>query len=170
MKTDQMDWVGATLVVPQGEGTTAVSGFSLAEFGICEREIRNPVTQGARSLAHVVHIPSGVLFGIFDTMELAKVAGRLANETLGDDFAEMNPDDKADEFDSVIARWLEAGMAAVNSFGDTTAVWHGVRGPGGVAIPLGIEPCGPTYPENVTRNVIGKVAKELMATQSRRFI
>lgn len=157
MKTSLEEWQDATFDVSDDYQDARVSGFVRSGFRVHEY----------CGVAHLVHVQSGVLFGLFDTKELAKFAGDLAMIGLeGNDFAAMGEEQRVDAYFQVTACWMSVGLAAVGSYDGQEAVWFSLCGPGGVAVPLGFGPMGPNYPAECTLESIDRLIEDLNAVRA----
>lgn len=157
MQASLEEWQDATFDVSDDYQDARVSAFVRRGFRVYEH----------CGVAHLVHVESGVLFGLFDTVELAKFAGGLATIGIeGGDFAAMGEEERRQAFDQIVDCWMVVGMAAIGCYDGPEAIWYRLRGPGGVTTPLGLGPTGPNCTHQSTLQAIDCLIDDLNAARA----
>lgn len=99
------------------------AGLARYEFGVFIVKIFDPVTRRRRAVTRLIHIESGVHFGDFATLDLAKAAGKLADEAIDYNFTDMDARQRSDEFDQIVGHWQAAGLAIRPEYNSSVAIW-----------------------------------------------
>lgn len=126
--TEPLPWLRATFKVEALNGFRYLPGWARYEFGCYEAKFFDQITRRTRIVSRLIHIESGVVFGDFVDIELAKSAGKRADEVLDYGFTEMADWQRADEYATAVEAWHEIGLVLVPEYGSPVAIWD--RKPG----------------------------------------
>jgi len=104
-----MNWVESDLMVAGGYGKVRVRGQSYRDFGVRVLACQD------HTVAHLIHLRTGLGIGAFRTQGLAQRAGEIADAFIGSDFERLSPQKQAHKIGAIYDAWKRSRI--VPSYG-----------------------------------------------------